>query len=203
MTGSASNSSHSRCVYPRPAGDSALYSAKCSESGSRNASRRDAVLARCVSGIDPNEPRLGLGEPELIEQPRRLERRGRDPLAERGDRLRRGAHPRLVVLGQEEGPEERTVHAIAERELARPHRRGELLAVAPAQLDVGPQQRMPRGDRRPSLARSGRPPAAPMTPDGVPMPSISSQRGQRLRRIADCSARSITSALIFSTTCEK
>ncbi len=99
-------------------------------------------------------------------------------------------------MRQEQRPQERAVHAIAERELALAQRGSEPEARLRAQLG-GPEQGVPFSREIPHER-----PGAPTKPDALPMPSISSQRGHDCDGVP-CKARSITRAVIFSTTCEK
>jgi hypothetical protein len=121
-----------------------LYSAKWSESGSRNASRRDAVR---VSRIHLYQARFGLRQSELVEDRGRMERRRRDSFAESRNALRRRSHASLVLLGEKEWTEKGTVDAVAKRQLPRAHRGSELEGVRAAQLHVRPQQGVPGADR--------------------------------------------------------
>ena len=196
ITGSRSKISASFWVYPRPAGDSALYSAKCRESGSRNAVQAGSGARRLVARVDRREADLRVGHSELVQERRRGHRRLGDSLAGRGDCLGRSADPLFVPTRQEKRAQEWTVQTISERQFLLAQRGGKMPAGVGAHL-VGAQERAPLGREIHHCC-----PGAPVNPDVWPIPSISSQRGQ------DCdgrplSARSITSSVIFSTTCEK
>ena len=132
-----------------PAGDSALYSAKCSESGQQERVEARRRARRLVARLDVDERVFGFGDPELMVDVVGLERRARHTLAERGDRLGRDADARFVGGGQEERPQERTVDSLAEGQLFRAHRRGEGGREPRRQFFVGPKQRVPVADRDP------------------------------------------------------
>ncbi len=169
-----------------PAGDSALYSAKCSESGRRNASTRDAVLAVCVPGIDVDERVLRFRHSQLLVQIVGLERGTDDALAERGDGLGGRGDAGFLAGGEEERTKERTVDAGAEGQLARAHGPCEGGRELRRQLLGGAQQRVPVGDRvhvRADLARPRTPTRArcrAFLPSGASTaPGVRSARDRR------------------------
>ena len=151
---------------------------------------------RLVPRVDRRQADLRVGHSELVQKRPRGHRRLGDSLASRGDCFRRGTDPLFVLTRQEEGAQEWTVQTISEGELLLAERGGKLPAGVGAHL-VRAQERAPLGREIHHCCLG-----APVNPDVWPIPSISSHRGQ------DCdgrpfSARSMTSSVIFSTTCEK
>ncbi len=184
---------------PQPCGRLCVVFGEMQRIGEKERVQAGRGARRRISGLDRRKADLGLGHPELAEQRRRRHRGLRDALTGSGDRLGRKAYPLLVLAGEQERTQERTVQAVAERQLPLAKRGGKMEAGGGAQL-VGAQQRVPLGSQIHHCCHCC--PGAPVNPDAGPIPSISSHRGQ------DCdgrpwSARSMTSSVIFSTTCEK
>ena len=91
-------------------------------------------------------------------------------LAHRREPLGHRRHPRDVGRIEEERPQERAVHAIAEGEPRRAHAAREFVPEGGRVLDLGAEQRVPGGSRRggtqvytPAIA-----PGDPMKPRGAP-----------------------------------
>jgi len=99
-----------------------------------------------IAGLDVDERLFVFREPELIEEIVRLESGADDALAKIGDGLGGDADPRLVVRREEERTKERTVYALSESELPRPHGRRERGGEPRRQLFAGAKQRVPVAD---------------------------------------------------------
>ena len=156
----------------RPGRGFGVVSAKCSESGSRNASRRDAVLARAHP--DRSDQPLGV----------RHSQRGQQPVGHRG-----GSHRSPIAAIRSEASRIRASSA-AERKNGRST--GQWTRSPNVSFDRASRRRATAEDRRqlvvgpqqPGPLRDGihyRTPGAPVKPVLGPSPIISSQR-PRLRR---------------------
>ena len=117
INGSSRKTSARVSAYPAPAGASPLYSANFNESGSRNASSREAVLARPYpTGRRARRSSSGRRW-SCANRPASCQSSGDHALAQIGNRFGYDANALLVFRRKEKRAEERTMHAVAKSEL--------------------------------------------------------------------------------------